>query len=583
MVRLLGMSWILFGILLTRTGFSLAQDVEKLYAEDEGDAFDFRPPPMGKNIESGAMPLEIDSETNFLRPPPIDALEKGMLTISDNANSTEDAIDLKPGHPLERQAGNILACGTRTLARGYYFMQSPNYPKDYPNSYVCSYRLYSPRNNFWRSSVSWTCSNSRFSLESSSGCANDYLQIFGRKYCSTSPPSTARDISYLRATFCTNSAVTSSGFRCLVEARDDGAGSGMACGFHRVQAGRSYTFSSINYPRNYDNYRICRWYFYGASTDQLTLTCSRFSLESHSSCSYDYLYVNGRKYCGQTQPSVTRTRTMYAIFSTDFSVTSTGFTCTVRVASAGCRCGIKNRRARVVGGQNANSGEYPWMAGLVSPGGTRTFCGGSLINDRYVLTAAHCTARRTPSQLQVLLGDHRIGVSDGESRHSVSQIIQHPSYTNYRNGWDFSLVKLSAPVTFTSRRRPVCLPTAGRTYAGVTAIATGFGRLGASQPQANILQEVSLPVITEAACRARWSFINRSHICAGGLPEGGKSVCNGDSGGPLIALESGHYVLIGVVSFGRPCAFPNYPDGYGRVTEALTWIRANTRDATYCT
>ncbi|XP_037081613.1 trypsin-1-like [Pollicipes pollicipes] len=85
-----------------------------------------------------------------------------------------------------------------------------------------------------------------------------------------------------------------------------------------------------------------------------------------------------------------------------------------------------DRRSRVVDGTETDVNEYPWQAGLVRPGGTRTFCGDSVINNRYVLTAAHCTAGASASQIQVLLGDHRISVPDGEIRYSVVQILQHP-------------------------------------------------------------------------------------------------------------------------------------------------------------
>jgi len=275
-------------------------------------------------------------------------------------------------------------------------------------------------------------------------------------------------------------------------------------------------------------------------------------------------------------------------------VTATGFYCLVTISSepgttsapptGDCRCG--QRQTRVVGGTDATAGEFPWQAGLVSPGGTRTFCGGSVINNRYVLTAAHCTEGSSASQIQVMLGDLRIGASDaGEQRYSVQQIINHPQYTSATgSGWDFSLLKLDREITFSSTISPVCLPTAGQTYAGATAIASGYGRVGATQPQATTLQHVQVPVWSQSNCADRWgTTLKSSMICAGGYSEGGRSVCMGDSGGPLVTDVSGRFRLIGVVSFGRPCAVANWPDVYGRVTEALSWIASNTADATTCT
>ncbi|XP_037081616.1 chymotrypsinogen A-like [Pollicipes pollicipes] len=242
-----------------------------------------------------------------------------------------------------------------------------------------------------------------------------------------------------------------------------------------------------------------------------------------------------------------------------------------------------NRRSRVVGGTETDVNEYPWQAGLVRPGGTRTFCGGSVINSRYVLTAAHCTAGASASQIQVLLGDHRISVPDGETRYPVVQILQHPQFVSASTGYDFSLLRLDRTIVYDSRVAPVCLPQAGQTYAGVTAVATGFGRVGANMPQADMLLEVELPVLTQTRCTQIWgSLVRESMICAGGLPSGGKGVCNGDSGGPLVTSVSDRYTLIGLTSLGSPCANPNTPDVFARVTSALTWIEESTTDAVLC-
>ncbi|XP_037082340.1 chymotrypsin-2-like [Pollicipes pollicipes] len=269
-------------------------------------------------------------------------------------------------------------------------------------------------------------------------------------------------------------------------------------------------------------------------------------------------------------------------FRADSHVEGRGYLCNITVPAADC-CGQVNRRSRVVGGTETGVNEYPWQAGLAPPGGTRTFCGGSVINNRYVLTAAHCTEEKTASQIQVLLGDHRIGVPDGESRYSVVQILDHPQYVNVTIGFDFSLLRLDRNIVFDSRVAPVCLPQAGQTYAGVSAVATGFGRTGVNMPQANTLLEVELSVWTQANCKRVWNqHLKDSMICAGGVSSGGKGVCEGDSGGPLVTSVSDRYALIGIVSFGFPCARPNVPDVFARVTSVLSWIQENTADAALC-
>ena len=252
---------------------------------------------------------------------------------------------------------------------------------------------------------------------------------------------------------------------------------------------------------------------------------------------------------------------------------------------SGCQCGV-SRGSRVVGGTQAAAGQFPWQAGLVFTGGTRTFCGGSVINNLYVLTAAHCTDGLAASYMQVLLGDLRIGIADaGEQRYSVQQIIKHPQYVDaIQSGWDYALLKVDRQITYSSTVSPICLAQAGQTYAGVAGIASGFGQVGDSSPQSNWLLYVPLTVWTQDACRGVVGSIIRSTvICAGGSAQGGQGICFGDSGGPLAVQVSGRYHIIGISSFMRPCAHANTPDMFARVTEALSWIQSNTADAQYCT
>jgi len=431
---------------------------------------------------------------------------------------------------------------------------------------------------------------SAFNLESHSSCFWDWLQVDGTRFCGTNSPTVSSN-GVMTIGFRTDGSVVRSGFLCTIQATAGSSPSStLNCGSHVLAQG-TYTIKSPNHPSNYGNNYRCRYNLQpGTGVNTLALSCSAFNLESHSRCVWDWLQVGSTKYCGTNSPTVSNNGNMIIYFRTDRSVVRSGYSCTIVAqtgttppsASGGCCCGLVNRATRVVGGKQTEVSEYPWQAGLVSPGGTRTFCGGSLINDRYVATAAHCTAGRTPSRLQVLLGDHRISVADGETRHTVAEIKDHPSYTNYRNGFDISLLRLATPVTYNTKIAPVCLPTAGQTYAGAQAIATGFGRLGAGQPQATELQEVGLEVRTQASCQAVWSFLKPSMICAGGTPSGGTSVCNGDSGSPLVTKENNRYAMIGVASFAVPCAHANIPDVFCRVTEALAWIQSSTADATYC-
>ena len=380
----------------------------------------------------------------------------------------------------------------------------------------------------------------------------------------------------------------------------------------------SYFITSPRYPFSYPNGAYRSWTLQGSEGQTLSISCSTFSIESHSSCAYDFLSVNEERFCGATGPEVSGTL-LEIVFSSDNSVRRRGFYCIISVPDGNgttegttegttvgttegptegpteattpggpsddrC-CGIANRASRIVGGVQTEVNEYPWQAGMVSRGGTRTFCGGTVINNRYVLTAAHCTAGQRASRIQVLLREHRIGTSDGEMRFNVEQIIDHPSYTSASGtGYDFSLLKLSSTIDFSNldnKVAPACLPTGGD-FADVDAIVSGWGTTSSGGSQATALREVTVQTMTNAECRRAYgSTINSSMLCAG-VDGGGKDSCQGDSGGPLVTDVSGRYTLIGVVSWGAGCGDAGFPGVYARVTEVTSWIEQNTADANLC-
>ncbi|XP_037084951.1 trypsin-1-like [Pollicipes pollicipes] len=364
-----------------------------------------------------------------------------------------------------------------------------------------------------------------------------------------------------------------------------------------------YYFTSPRFPRSYPNNVFQRYQLRGQQGQVIDVGCSAFNLEYHSSCAYDFLSFDGDRYCGNLGSIATKSSTDFNIvFKSDYSVRRTGFRCDITVpnSSGGTTaattaattqapsgdqcCGVPNRASRIVGGVQTEVNEYPWQAGLVSPGGTRTYCGGTVINNRYVLTAAHCTSGDSASQVQVLLREHRIGASDGELRFSVSRIIQHPNYRSpSRSGYDFSLLRLTQTINFASlnnRVAPACLPSSGA-FVNVDAVVSGWGTTSSGGSQATALREVTVRTQSNNQCRQAYSTINDSMLCAG-VSGGGKDSCQGDSGGPLVTPVGGRYNLIGVVSWGRGCALANYPGVYARVTSVTSWIQQNTADASLC-
>jgi len=251
---------------------------------------------------------------------------------------------------------------------------------------------------------------------------------------------------------------------------------------------------------------------------------------------------------------------------------------------AACTCGLANRKNRIINGDDTdNINEYPWMASLQL--NSNHHCGGSLLNSRWVVSAAHCT-QGSPSAYKVILGDHNRAVTN-EAVHltiGVDKIINHPNYVDFRF-FDISLLKLSSNVDFMKypHIRPICLPPIpSKTYAGVKATIAGWGRTEAGSP--NILQEADVSVTSNDECKRRYA-INDSHICSKFVS---KSTCNGDSGGPLVTTTGDgvspgqNYELIGLVSYGTRFCPPGSLNAYTRITSYLSWINSQISEGSFC-
>ncbi|KAJ3650333.1 hypothetical protein Zmor_022028 [Zophobas morio] len=250
-----------------------------------------------------------------------------------------------------------------------------------------------------------------------------------------------------------------------------------------------------------------------------------------------------------------------------------------------CTCGERNENSRIVGGKPTNENEFPWMARLSYF--NRFYCGGMLINDRYVLTAAHCVKGFMWFMIKVTFGEHD-RCSDAkrpESRFVLRAIAGAFSFLNFDN--DIALLRLNDRVPITQNIKPICLPKLkDNLYVGSTAVATGWGTLKEDGKPSCILQEVDVPVLSNEECRnTNYSakMISDNMLCAGYPAVGKKDSCQGDSGGPLVTQRKDkRYELIGVVSWGNGCARPGYPGVYTRVTRYLDWILQNSADGCFC-
>ncbi|XP_065704512.1 chymotrypsinogen B-like isoform X1 [Patagioenas fasciata] len=224
---------------------------------------------------------------------------------------------------------------------------------------------------------------------------------------------------------------------------------------------------------------------------------------------------------------------------------------------------------RIVNGEPAVPGSWPWQVSLQRNNGFH-FCGGSLISENWVVTAAHCSVRTTDT---VVVGAYdQDSPSPDEQRLTIEQVFKNPKFNLLTIRNDITLIKLATPAQLSTSVSPVCLPQATEDFpAGMTCVTTGWGL---TDPNASatpaVLQQVALPLLSNLQCKAYWGFrISDVMVCAGA---DGASSCNGDSGGPLVCQKDGAWTLVGIVSWGSSTCSPSIPAVYARVTELLPWI-----------
>ncbi len=244
-------------------------------------------------------------------------------------------------------------------------------------------------------------------------------------------------------------------------------------------------------------------------------------------------------------------------------------------------------QARIVGGTAAASGAWPWQVKLsISINGSTYLCGGSLLSNRWVVTAAHCidNAGTTVSASSVTVRAGSINKDSGGELVGVTRVIKHASYTSSTYNNDIALLELSSAVTLSSTANVVAplLATQEATLAATNTLATvtGWGTTSSGGSTSSVLMQVQVPVLTSSYCASASAYgsqITTNMICAGYITGGGKDSCQGDSGGPLVVPNGqGGYALAGVVSWGNGCALPNYPGVYTRVANYTSWLESNT-------
>ncbi|WP_274521698.1 trypsin-like serine protease [Ectothiorhodospira variabilis] len=234
---------------------------------------------------------------------------------------------------------------------------------------------------------------------------------------------------------------------------------------------------------------------------------------------------------------------------------------------------------RVVGGSPAEPGAWPWHVGLELSQSGQGFvlrCSGSLIDERWVLTAAHCLEDiRSPAQVRVRYDTLALGAG-GQLAYAHTLEI-HPEYRWPLN--DIALIELTHPIFHPTLSLMDEEDSAWLAPTGFKATLTGWGYTSEDGDMADQLQEVELPLWNLEQCDAAHprQAVTEGMICAGPI-DGGKDACQGDSGGPLVVPSAdGEFFQLGLASWGEGCARPGKPGVYTRVPHHLDWVRQITQ------
>jgi endopeptidase E len=246
--------------------------------------------------------------------------------------------------------------------------------------------------------------------------------------------------------------------------------------------------------------------------------------------------------------------------------------------------------SNIIGGKAAVPYSWPWQISMTRKR-NETYrshtCGGSVISKQWILSAAHCVYDdRNLDTYRIKLGVNNQNKDDeqGEKVLKISEIHVHPKFDtdDPAGGYDISLLKLAEPIEFTDHISPVCLPTKQDEALPQVdaAVLTGWGRDKAGGrndpiPLPDLLQQVSLPLLSKQRCNSLVGTNDGRLVCLGGVV--GKSVCFGDSGGPAVVQENGQWKQIGTASFVTNGQCRGY-SVYSAVSPGVDFIRQYVKD-----
>ncbi|XP_048023768.1 ST14 transmembrane serine protease matriptase a [Megalobrama amblycephala] len=517
-------------------------------------------------------------------------------------------IQIRPDSPE-------LACGGRLTGSSGSF-RSPNFPNYYSPNTTCLWEIEVPVGKF----VKLKFPKFLVSSGSSNSCPGDYVEIVGKsKLCGQQPANTIVTVNSNKMTvvFYSNSSHVDRGFSATFDAfeptdpcpdmfqcdnkrcvkptmRCDGWND---CGDSSDEKNCQCDSTMIQCKNGF-----CKPLFWqcdgvndcGDNTDEMNCGCKAGEFKcSDVQCVSEKLKCDGNRDCKDGADEEGCSREMSCTVSTYACSNKKCITkqnpqcdgqddCGDNSDESSCNCGKKVfKSSRVVGGQDAIVGEFPWQVSLHVKNMAHV-CGASIISERWLVTAAHCVQDEKikfsqPGTWEAYLGLHTQKDKQTATKRFLKQIIPNPYYNAYTYDNDIALMELDSPVTFGDTIRPICLPSATDVFtAGDVVTITGWGATREGGAGATVLQKAQVRIINDAVCNQLMTGQITSRMICAGVLTGGVDACQGDSGGPLAYQMNDRMYLAGVVSWGDGCARRNKPGIYTNVPKFRGWIKEKT-------
>ncbi|XP_036393922.1 suppressor of tumorigenicity 14 protein homolog [Megalops cyprinoides] len=552
--------------------------------------------------------------------PPTNPLE---LVSSSNImliNLISDSEIQRPGFKGEysvipittaKSCGGVLTNLTGTLS-------SPHYPSFYPPALDCKWTIEVPENMKIR--VKFSMFRMKEPGVDTLSCHKDYVMLMKQKYCGERTMlAVTSDTNKMEITFHSDESYTDKGFMAEYSAYDPknpcpnqfACASGICiskdlqcdgwndCGDmsdERKCSCEKDQFACANGMCK-PQYWVCdRVNDCGDGSDEQGCSCETNEWKcGDGSCIGQDLVCDGKKDCmdGSDESSCSKPTGI----CTDFTFKCKNKLCVNKVNAEcdrvqdcsdgsdeeGCDCGIRPyKHNRIVGGQNADIGEWPWQVSLHFQTQGHV-CGASILSNTWLLSAAHCFKTAVPdyhdaNNWQTYSGMHDQYNLDEVQMRKLKTVITHPDYNQMTFDYDISLLELSEPLEFTNTIHPICLPASTHVFpAGMPCWVTGWGTLREGGRTARILQKAEVKIINDTICNVVTEGQVTSRMLCSGFLAGGVDACQGDSGGPLVCREeSGKWFQSGIVSWGEGCARRNKPGVYTRVTKLRQWVKDTT-------